>query len=233
MCYTENAPNAWHRRRTQKTGNTYNQPNRPSTDTTHRPSTKQYRKGSPAVKTHNTHQHSNHPLSVSVSSAGSMSSCHVVRVHSFAATLQRLIRTLAQYYWGMSSPELYQNRHKNRACTYAHTAHVLLWQLEAPCGAMKNTADVGSPAAHAIHRCTVLCYTEKATKARHRQERQKHQSTAQSKPPLSCVIVRLTQGKAGRKACHTRGNTQWQEQSTSAIPAATLLAVTTCTSSSE
>ena len=29
-CYTEKAPNAWHRRGTQKTRNTYNQPNRPS-----------------------------------------------------------------------------------------------------------------------------------------------------------------------------------------------------------
>ena len=29
-CYTEKAPNAWHRRGTQKTGNTYNQPNRPN-----------------------------------------------------------------------------------------------------------------------------------------------------------------------------------------------------------
>ena len=47
MCYTEKAPNAWHRRGTQKTGNTYNQPNRASTDTPHRPSTKHYRKGSP------------------------------------------------------------------------------------------------------------------------------------------------------------------------------------------
>ena len=31
--YTENAPNAWHRRGTQKTGNTYNQPNRPNQQT--------------------------------------------------------------------------------------------------------------------------------------------------------------------------------------------------------
>ena len=29
MCYTEKAPNAWQRRGTQKTRNTYNQPNRP------------------------------------------------------------------------------------------------------------------------------------------------------------------------------------------------------------
>ena len=70
VCYTGKAPNAWHRRGTQKTGNTYNQPNRPSTDT-HRPSTKHYRKGSPGVKTHDTNQncsrarlqHSNHPPS--------------------------------------------------------------------------------------------------------------------------------------------------------------------------
>ena len=47
MCYTEKAPNAWHRRGTQNTGNTYNQRKRPSTDTPHRPSTKHYRKGSP------------------------------------------------------------------------------------------------------------------------------------------------------------------------------------------
>ena len=72
VCYTEKAPNAWHRRGTQKTGNTYNQPKRPSTGTTHRPSTRHYRKGSPGVKTHNTNQHSirarlqhsNHPPSL-------------------------------------------------------------------------------------------------------------------------------------------------------------------------
>ena len=71
-CYTEKAQNAWHRRGTQNTGDTYNQPKRPSTDTTHRPSTWHYRKGSPGVKTHNTNQHScrarlqhrNHPPSV-------------------------------------------------------------------------------------------------------------------------------------------------------------------------
>ena len=71
MCYTKKAPNAWHCRGTRKTGNTYNQPKRPSTDTTHRPSTKHYRKGSPGVKMHNTNQHSsrarlqhsNHPPS--------------------------------------------------------------------------------------------------------------------------------------------------------------------------
>ena len=57
VCYTGKAPNAWHRRGTQKTGNTYNQPKRPSTDT-HRPSTKHYRKGSQGVKAHNTNQHS-------------------------------------------------------------------------------------------------------------------------------------------------------------------------------
>ena len=34
-----------------KTGNTYNQPNRPSSDTLRRPSTKHYRKGSPGVTT--------------------------------------------------------------------------------------------------------------------------------------------------------------------------------------
>ena len=70
LCYTEKAPNAWHCRGTQKTGNTYNQPKRPSTDTTHRPSSWHYRKGSPGVKTRHTHQHScrahlqhsNHPL---------------------------------------------------------------------------------------------------------------------------------------------------------------------------
>ena len=33
MCYTEKAPKAWHRRGTQKTGNTYNQPNRPDRHT--------------------------------------------------------------------------------------------------------------------------------------------------------------------------------------------------------
>ena len=48
----------WHSQGTQKTGNTHNQPKRPSTDTTHRPSTKQYRKGSPGVKTHNKNQYS-------------------------------------------------------------------------------------------------------------------------------------------------------------------------------
>ena len=37
LCYTKKAPNAWHRRGTQNTGNTYKQPKRPSTDTTHRP----------------------------------------------------------------------------------------------------------------------------------------------------------------------------------------------------
>ena len=57
-CYTEKAPNAWHRRGKQKTGNTHNQPKRPSTDTIYRPSTRHYRKGSPGVKTHNTNQHS-------------------------------------------------------------------------------------------------------------------------------------------------------------------------------
>ena len=57
-CYTETAPNARHRRVTQKTGNTYNQPKRPSTGTPHRPSTRHNRKGSPGVKTHNTNQHS-------------------------------------------------------------------------------------------------------------------------------------------------------------------------------
>ena len=45
-CYTVKAQNSWHRRGTQKTGNTYNQPKHPSTDTTHRPSTKHYRRGS-------------------------------------------------------------------------------------------------------------------------------------------------------------------------------------------
>ena len=30
LCYTEKAPNAWHRRGTKKTGNTYNQRNRPN-----------------------------------------------------------------------------------------------------------------------------------------------------------------------------------------------------------
>ena len=71
MIYTQKAPIAWQLRGTQKTGNTYNQPKRPPTDTTHRPSTKHYRKGSPGVKTHNTNQHSsrarlrhsNHPPS--------------------------------------------------------------------------------------------------------------------------------------------------------------------------
>ena len=58
LCNTEKALNAWHRRGTQKTGNTYNQSKRPSTDTTHRPSTKHYRKGSPGFNTHNTNQHS-------------------------------------------------------------------------------------------------------------------------------------------------------------------------------
>ena len=33
MCYTEKAPNTWHRRGTQKTGNTYNSPNRPNRHT--------------------------------------------------------------------------------------------------------------------------------------------------------------------------------------------------------
>ena len=46
-CYTEKAPNAWHRGGTQTTGDTYNQRNRPSTGTPHRLSTKHYRKGSP------------------------------------------------------------------------------------------------------------------------------------------------------------------------------------------
>ena len=46
-CYTEKGPNASHRQGTQKTGNTYNQANRRSTDTQHRPSTKLYRKGNP------------------------------------------------------------------------------------------------------------------------------------------------------------------------------------------
>ena len=32
-CYKEKAPNAWHRRGTQKTGNTYSQPNRPNRHT--------------------------------------------------------------------------------------------------------------------------------------------------------------------------------------------------------
>ena len=59
-CYTEKAPNAWNRRGTPnlKTGNTYYQPKRPSTGTTHRPSTRHYEKGGPGVKTHNTNQHS-------------------------------------------------------------------------------------------------------------------------------------------------------------------------------
>ena len=61
VCHTEKAQNAWHRRGTQKTGKTDNQPHRPlppaghvhlvwmppSTDTAHRPSTKHYRKGCP------------------------------------------------------------------------------------------------------------------------------------------------------------------------------------------
>ena len=33
VCHTEKAPNAWHRRGTQKTGNTYNQPNLPNQHT--------------------------------------------------------------------------------------------------------------------------------------------------------------------------------------------------------
>ena len=57
-CYTEKAPNAWHRRGTPKPGNTYHQPKRPLTGTTHIPSTRHYLKGSPGVKTHNTNQHS-------------------------------------------------------------------------------------------------------------------------------------------------------------------------------
>ena len=70
-CYTEKAPNAWHRRGTQKTGNTYKQPDRPSTDTPHRPSTKHYRKGSPGDAQHLltqqqpcTLQHNNNPPSL-------------------------------------------------------------------------------------------------------------------------------------------------------------------------
>ena len=58
MCYTEKAPNAWHPQGTPKTGNIYNQPKQPSTGTTHRPSTRHYRKGSPGGMTHNTNQHS-------------------------------------------------------------------------------------------------------------------------------------------------------------------------------
>ena len=42
--YMEKADNAWHRRGKQKTGNTYNQPKRPSTGTPHGPSTRHYRK---------------------------------------------------------------------------------------------------------------------------------------------------------------------------------------------
>ena len=70
-CYTEKAPNAWHRRGTPNTGNTYHQPKRPSTGTTHRPRTRHYLKGIPGVRKHRTNQHSsrarlnhsNHPPS--------------------------------------------------------------------------------------------------------------------------------------------------------------------------
>ena len=58
VSYTEKAPNAWHRRGTQKTGNAYNQPQCPATGTTHRQSTRHYLKGSPGVNTHNINQHS-------------------------------------------------------------------------------------------------------------------------------------------------------------------------------
>ena len=55
-----------------KDKNTYNQPKRPSTGTSHRPSTRHYRKGSPGFKTNNTNQrssrarlhHSNHSPSL-------------------------------------------------------------------------------------------------------------------------------------------------------------------------
>ena len=69
LCYTEKAPNAWHCRGTRKTENTYNQPNRPSTDTPHRQRTKNYRKGSPGGIKHQltqqlcTLQHNNNPPS--------------------------------------------------------------------------------------------------------------------------------------------------------------------------
>ena len=70
LCYTEKAQNAWHRRGPQKTGNTYNQRNRPSTDTPHKPSTKHYRKGSPGDAQHQLTQqpcmlqHNNNPPSL-------------------------------------------------------------------------------------------------------------------------------------------------------------------------
>ena len=74
--YKEKAPNAWHRRGTQNTGNSYNQPIRPSAGTPHRPGTRHYRKGSPGIKTPTTNQHSsrarlqhtNHPRSSPTSS---------------------------------------------------------------------------------------------------------------------------------------------------------------------
>ena len=72
MCYTEKAPNAWHRQGTKKTGSTYNQSIQASTGTTHRPRTSHYRKGSPGLEKHKTNQHSsrgrlqhsNHPPSL-------------------------------------------------------------------------------------------------------------------------------------------------------------------------
>ena len=52
------SPNVWHRQGTQKTGSTYNQHRRSSMGTTHRPSTRHHRKGSPRAKSRNINQHS-------------------------------------------------------------------------------------------------------------------------------------------------------------------------------
>ena len=81
-CSTEKSLNGWHRRGTPNTGNTYHQPNRLSTDRTHKPSMRHYLKGSPGDKTHNTDQHSswarlqhsNHPSSPTPKSVTTRSS---------------------------------------------------------------------------------------------------------------------------------------------------------------
>ena len=47
LCYTEEASITWHHQGTQKTGNTYCQHKRPPVGTTHRPSIRHHREGSP------------------------------------------------------------------------------------------------------------------------------------------------------------------------------------------
>ena len=88
---------AWHRQGTHKTGSTYNQPKRPSTGTTHRPSTRHYRKGSPGVKPHKLQASSVH---VSPFATAHRSNCTASIIRKYTPSIIRKytpFRILYQY----------------------------------------------------------------------------------------------------------------------------------------